>query len=125
MEPEGGPDAFNARAKAPRDGWHGVRGSGHRCLLRAAWAPRRLSGYRCRPHAGLKQGQLPFEEPGLAPVVAKTVAEGRLSFTTSYAEAIAARDFVFLCVDTPALPDGRMDTARVGAAGSRGVAPEP
>ncbi len=58
---------------------------------------------------GLKQGIMPIYEPGLAEVVERNVRAGRLSFTTSYAEAIKDAEFVFICVGTPSGVDGEAD----------------
>ncbi|MCX6464764.1 MAG: UDP-glucose/GDP-mannose dehydrogenase family protein, partial [Pseudonocardiales bacterium] len=53
----------------------------------------------------LAAGRLPFVEPDLQPLLSRHVASGRLTFTTSVADAAAA-DVHFLCVGTPQLPDG-------------------
>ncbi len=58
---------------------------------------------------GLKQGIMPIYEPGLAEVVERNVRAGRLSFTTSYAEAIKDAEFVFICVGTPSGVYGEAD----------------
>ena len=51
--------------------------------------------------AALSNGVVPFHEPGLEPLLRKGLAEGRLSFTTSYTEAAAFGDVHFVCVGTP------------------------
>ena len=48
----------------------------------------------------LEQGQIPIYEPGLEDLVKKNVAQGRLTFTTSY-DVIADSDLVFIAVGTP------------------------
>ncbi len=57
----------------------------------------------------LKNGILPIYEPGLAEVVVRNVEARRLSFTTSYKEAIKNAEFVFICVGTPQGVDGEAD----------------
>jgi UDPglucose 6-dehydrogenase len=57
----------------------------------------------------LEQGVMPIYEPGLAEVVKRNVEAGRLSFTTSYAEALRDAEFVFICVGTPSGVDGEAD----------------
>ncbi|MEK6705813.1 MAG: UDP-glucose/GDP-mannose dehydrogenase family protein [Bdellovibrionota bacterium] len=57
----------------------------------------------------LKQGVIPIFEPGLDTLVKRNVAEGRLHFTTSTAEAVIASDIIFLAVGTPPLPNGEPD----------------
>lgn len=66
--------------------------------------------------AGLKRGELPIYEPGLAEVVQRNVLAGRLNFTTSYKEALADCEFVFICVGTPSGVDGDADMKYVQAA---------
>ncbi len=51
--------------------------------------------------AGLERGEIPIYEPGLEPLVKRNVAEGRLSFTTSNAEAARHADVLFMAVGTP------------------------
>jgi UDPglucose 6-dehydrogenase len=57
----------------------------------------------------LKQGGIPIYEPGLAELVKKNVAAGRLSFTTSTAEGVEKSDIIFIAVPTPPQPDGSVD----------------
>lgn len=59
--------------------------------------------------ASIEQGQLPIVEPGLDELVRRNVAEGRLSFSTGVAAAIADADVVFVAVGTPSRPDGGAD----------------
>ncbi len=49
----------------------------------------------------LKQGVVPFFEPGLPELITKHVQSGRLRFTTDLAEATAQSDVHFICVGTP------------------------
>ncbi len=57
----------------------------------------------------LRQGESPIYEPGLNEMVLRNVNAGRLSFTTSYDEALADAEFVFICVGTPSGVDGEAD----------------
>ncbi|MFI1092171.1 UDP-glucose dehydrogenase family protein [Streptomyces sp. NPDC020917] len=57
--------------------------------------------------AALQSGSVPFYEPGLAELLAKHVASGRLRFTTSYREAAGFADVHFSCVGTPQQPGGQ------------------
>ena len=50
--------------------------------------------------AGLSQATAPFFEPGLDELLAKTLATGRLSFSTDFS-VLADVDVVFICVGTP------------------------
>ncbi|MDQ2786269.1 MAG: UDP-glucose/GDP-mannose dehydrogenase family protein [Chloroflexota bacterium] len=72
--------------------------------------------------AKLRAGTMPFFEPGLEELTHRTAAAGRLRFTTNYAEAIPAADFVFITVDTPPGGNGKADMSRVESA-SRSLAP--
>jgi UDPglucose 6-dehydrogenase len=49
----------------------------------------------------LSAGEVPFYEPGLEALLRKTLASGRLRFTTSYEEVADFGDVHFLCVGTP------------------------
>ena len=49
----------------------------------------------------LLEGRMPIYEPGLDDLVARNVNDGRLSFSTNLAEAVAAADLVFIAVGTP------------------------
>lgn len=63
--------------------------------------------------ASLKSGTVPFYEPGLSELVARNVSEGRLSFSTSIAEAVKFADVVFIAVGTPSRPNGQADLSFV------------
>ncbi len=71
--------------------------------------------------AGLKRGEMPIYEPGLEELVQRNVKAGRISFTTSYKEALKNAEFVFICVATPSGVDGEADLKHVAAA-SRDIA---
>jgi len=65
----------------------------------------------------LREGRIPIYEPGLDKLVADNAADGRLTFTTSLAEAVRGADAVFLAVGTPARRgDGHADLTYVFAA---------
>jgi UDPglucose 6-dehydrogenase len=65
----------------------------------------------------LRSGGLPIYEPGLEEIVRRNVKEKRLSFTTSYPQAIAGADVVFIAVGTPPGESGEADLSYVlGAA---------
>ncbi|MBO3087882.1 UDP-glucose/GDP-mannose dehydrogenase family protein [Cellulomonas sp. zg-ZUI40] len=49
----------------------------------------------------LAAGKVPFFEPGLPELLEKTLATGRLRFTTDAASAVAGADVHFVCVGTP------------------------
>ncbi|MBY0450580.1 MAG: UDP-glucose/GDP-mannose dehydrogenase family protein [Cyanobacteria bacterium] len=48
----------------------------------------------------LQQGEMPFFEAGLEPLIRYNVQEGRLRFTTDIKEAVAESEVVFLCIGT-------------------------
>ncbi|MSQ43038.1 MAG: UDP-glucose/GDP-mannose dehydrogenase family protein, partial [Chloroflexi bacterium] len=64
----------------------------------------------------LQSGELTIYEPGLEELVARNVSSGRLSFTTSYAEAVPDADFCFIAVNTPSGSEGEADLGQVRAA---------
>ena len=65
---------------------------------------------------GLKNGIMPIYEPGLKELVERNVNAERLSFTTSYAEALEGTEFAFIAVGTPSGVDGEADLKYVAAA---------
>lgn len=58
---------------------------------------------------GLQRGQMPIYEPGLEELVSRNVSAGRLTFTSSYDEAIRDAEFVFISVGTPGGVEGEAD----------------
>jgi UDPglucose 6-dehydrogenase len=71
--------------------------------------------------AALSAGHMPIYEPGLEEMVARNVADGRLSFTTDLAAAVRRSVIVFITVGTPPRDDGRSDLTAVEAV-ARGIA---
>ncbi len=70
-----------------------------------------------RKIAMLHAGEMPIYEPGLAELVARNVAQKRLSFTTDLAPAVAQAEAVFIGVGTPSRRgDGHADLTYVYAA---------
>jgi UDPglucose 6-dehydrogenase len=61
----------------------------------------------------LRKGQIPIYEPGLAEMVAKNRAGGRLDFTTDIAGAVRGALAVFIAVGTPPRGDGSANLAYV------------
>jgi len=64
----------------------------------------------------LKRGEIPIFEPGLETLVKRGVAEKRLYFTSTYAEAIKEAEIIFLAVGTPPLASGEPDLSYLKAA---------
>ncbi|MCK6445182.1 MAG: UDP-glucose/GDP-mannose dehydrogenase family protein [Planctomycetes bacterium] len=64
----------------------------------------------------LKEGVVPIYEPGLEELLKRNVRDGRLTFTTSYAEAIPNAQVAFIAVGTPPGEDGSADLQYVLAA---------
>jgi UDPglucose 6-dehydrogenase len=70
----------------------------------------------------LEQGIMPIFEPGLAELVSKNVAGGRLAFSTNLGVSIAGAEAIFIAVGTPSRRgDGHADLSYVHAA-SREIA---
>ena len=69
----------------------------------------------------LEAGRMPIYEPGLEEMVARNVADGRLTFTTDLATAVRRSVIVFITVGTPPKSDGQTDLAFVEDV-ARGIA---
>ena len=63
--------------------------------------------------AMLRRGEIPIYEPGLDKLIDGNVKEGRLSFATDVAAAVAGAEVVILAVGTPPLPDGSADLSYI------------
>ncbi len=63
----------------------------------------------------LRRGEIPIYEPGLAELVAKNRAQGRLSFYTDLGEVINKVDILFIAVGTPTGEGGEADLQYVFA----------
>lgn len=61
----------------------------------------------------LRNGEIPFYEPGLDELVLRNVAAGRLSFYTELSEVINDVEAVFSAVGTPPAADGSADLSYV------------
>jgi UDPglucose 6-dehydrogenase len=66
--------------------------------------------------ANLKKNTMPIYEPGLEELVGRNVHAGRLSFTSSYAQALEGTEFAFIAVGTPSAENGEADLQYVAAA---------
>ncbi len=64
----------------------------------------------------LKKGIMPIYEPGLEELVARNVKAGRISFTTSYKDALKGAEYAFIAVGTPSGVNGEADLQYVAAA---------
>ena len=65
--------------------------------------------------ARLQRGELPFFEPGLAPLVGANQRSGRLAFTTDAERAVRNSDVIVLAVGTPASDCGAADVSHIFA----------
>jgi UDPglucose 6-dehydrogenase len=61
----------------------------------------------------LKEGNVPFYEPGLEEMLKENLSLGRLFFTTDLKEGLDFSDVIFICVGTPQRPDGSADLSQV------------
>jgi len=58
--------------------------------------------------SSVSKGEAPFYEPGLEPLVRESAASGRLTATTSTADAIRDADIALICVGTPSERNGNL-----------------
>jgi GDP-mannose 6-dehydrogenase len=61
----------------------------------------------------IRAGRSPVAEPGLADIVARTVADGTLHATTSSVVALDRADLSLICVGTPSTPRGATDLSHI------------
>jgi UDPglucose 6-dehydrogenase len=61
----------------------------------------------------LRQGVIPFFEPGLEELVTRNMQEGRLRFETDLVRALRGSKVVFITVGTPPRKDGSADTSAI------------
>jgi UDPglucose 6-dehydrogenase len=71
--------------------------------------------------AALEKGKIPIYEPGLSELVQKSLADGRLTFTTNLVQAVESALVIFIAVGTPSQNDGSADLSFVEDVG-RGIA---
>ncbi len=64
----------------------------------------------------VNSGKAPFYEPPLEKELAKLVRSGALKASTDRLGPAVSSDMVFICVQTPSLPSGRIDTGPVRSA---------
>ncbi len=69
----------------------------------------------------LEAGRMPIYEPGLEEMVARNVADGRLTFTTDLTGTVRRSVIVFMTVGTPPKSDGQADLTAVEDV-ARGIA---
>ena len=69
--------------------------------------------------AMLRGGEVPIFEPGLAELVRRNARDGRLTFTTDLAEAVAEAELIFIAVGTPQGDDGAANLGGVWAVGEQ------
>ncbi len=65
--------------------------------------------------AELREGRIPFHEPGLQKLVERSTRRERLCFSTELAKVVRRADVVFIAVNTPQSEDGSADLSSVGA----------
>jgi len=63
--------------------------------------------------AEIARGRSPIVETGLEPLLAESVAAGRLSATTRIGDAMPGAEVVLVCVGTPSADDGGLDLSHV------------
>ena len=66
----------------------------------------------------IQKGKQPFHESGLSEALEKVLDTGKFTATDNSKKALTQSKFFFICVGTPALPDGSMDSNFLGQASS-------
>ena len=62
---------------------------------------------------GLRRGEIPIYEPGLAEMIPRNVSEDRLRFATDLESAVRESEMLFIAVGTPQDEDGSADLRHV------------
>ncbi len=70
----------------------------------------------------LRNGRIPFYEPGLGELVARNASAGRLSFSGNLADAVRGSSVLFVAVGTPEATTGAADMSQIAAVASE-IAP--
>lgn len=96
----------------------GVVGTGHVGLitcLSLASVGHRVVGYDldAAKAAMLRDGRMPFHEPGAQEMLDAEMASGRLSFSDEIDEAVSGAEVVFICVGTPIRASGEANLLAV------------
>lgn len=96
----------------------GVVGTGHVGLitcLSIASVGHRVIGYDLDASkvATLREGRMPFHEPGAQEMLEAELASERLSFTDDIGDAVSEADIVFICVGTPIRTSGEANLLAV------------
>lgn len=68
---------------------------------------------------GLRRGEVPFFEPGLANLVERNHGQGRLHFTTDLSDGVPPADVVMIAVQTPPMENGEADLQYVMQVGQQ------
>ncbi|MBU0533948.1 MAG: UDP-glucose/GDP-mannose dehydrogenase family protein [Candidatus Omnitrophica bacterium] len=95
-----------------------VIGSGHVGLVTGACFAELGHDVICVDHdkkklQTLKDGKIPFYEPGLDKLVHANYIEGRLSFSGDTISAVLASEIIFICVGTPSRKTGEVDMSAI------------
>src|ERR671923_2533708 len=96
----------------------GVIGTGHVGLitcLSLSSVGHRVVGYDldAAKISTLRDGRMPFHEPGGQEMLGTELASGRLSFSDDIAQAVSGADVVFICVGTPIRASGEANLLAV------------
>ena len=96
----------------------GVIGTGHVGLitcLSLSSVGHRVVGYDldAAKISTLRDGRMPFHEPGGREMLGAELASGRLSFSDDIAQAVSGADVVFICVGTPIRASGEANLLAV------------
>jgi len=95
-----------------------VIGAGHVGLVTGACFAELGHDVICVDHdkkklQALKNGKVPFYEPGLDKLVHANRIEGRLSFLGDTVKAVLRSEIIFICVSTPSRKTGEVDMSAV------------
>jgi UDPglucose 6-dehydrogenase len=101
----------NRSARTPVVGIGGLGYMGLATGLGFAHRGVRVLGYELRTdvRTALRQSKTPIFEPGLPELLRQERRSGRFDLVDSWEELVERSDIIYLCLPTPAGPDGRID----------------
>ena len=95
------------------DNWYRVCRISYRRMFSRSWSLWQMSGCIKEKIDFLKEGKVPFYEPGLKNKITNGLNNGTLEFTSSYDSVTKDTNIYFICVGSPPKKDGSTNLSYV------------